>query len=300
MAVRLRGESTTQSIRVWRHPGFNGITFHRGCHATHPYPRHWHDELHLCAYTEGAGYLRCRGTTRLACAGDLVLTPPSEVHDNWVVDGAVSFVSMYITEAALDKLAFEVTGAQCARPDLTRMFRTEARLKTSFLRFYSATEARASQLKCEESLLEFIHALLAPQASSSSAAANTRSQCSAVRIAREYIAEHWSESISLAELSALVNLSPFHLHRLFTRQTGVPPHAYQTQLRINRTKQLLRSGHALAEIAAMTGFADQSHMTRHFHRLVGVPPGRYALEFPSTEQERSRRAFGSNARIVAR
>ena len=99
MAVRLRGESTTQSIRVWRHPGFNGITFHRGCHATHPYPRHWHDELHLCAYTEGAGYLRCRGTTRLACAGDLVLTPPSEVHDNWVVDGAVSFVSMYITRS---------------------------------------------------------------------------------------------------------------------------------------------------------------------------------------------------------
>jgi AraC-like DNA-binding protein len=262
---------------VWRHPGFDGMIFHRGCHATHPYPRHWHDELHLCAYTEGAGYLRCRGTTRLACAGDLVLTPPSEVHDNWVVDGSVSFASLYITEAALDQLAFQVTGRHRAQPDLTRMFRTERALKRSFLRFYSAMEAQASQLECEESLFDFIYVLLAPRASSCSAAANTERECAAVRLAREYLSEHWSESISLADLSTLVDLSPFHLHRLFTRQIGIPPHAYQTQLRINRTKQLLRSGHALAEIAAMTGFADQSHLTRHFHRLVGVTPGRYAF-----------------------
>ena len=83
-------------------------------------------------------------------------------------------------------------------------------------------------------------------------------------------------NISLTELAARVHLSRYHLVRAFQAEVGLPPHAYQTQLRVHRARRLLLSGHSVAEVAARTGFVDHSHLSRHFTRLVGIPPGRYA------------------------
>jgi AraC-like DNA-binding protein len=55
----------------------------------------------------------------------------------------------------------------------------------------------------------------------------------------------------------------------------MPPHAFQTQVRVSRAKTLLLEGWSISQVASQTGFADQSHLTRHFKRLVGVTPGRY-------------------------
>jgi AraC-like DNA-binding protein len=74
-----------------------------------------------------------------------------------------------------------------------------------------------------------------------------------------------------------VQLSPFHLLRVFRAAVGLPPHAYQIQLRVARAKELLRAGMPIAAVAVEVGFVDQSHLTRHFKRLVGVPPGRYRV-----------------------
>jgi AraC-like DNA-binding protein len=284
-------------LQVWRNPWFDGLVFHRGTHFTHPYPRHWHDELHLCAYTAGSGYLECRGTTHLAVAGDLILTPPSEVHQNWVSDGqSVSFLSLYIDGHALTKAVFEITGrSDIAQLNLARMVRDEIPLKRHFFRTYSAMESCASRLETEAALLELVELLLATASSSARPAEPLSLQ---VKRARSYIVERASQSISLAELGKITDLSPFHLHRLFSRQTGMPPHAYQTLLRINRAKELLRSGLPLSEVAATTGFADQSHFTRHFRRLVGIPPGRYSAEFQPPPQERSRRAATASVTML--
>ena len=80
----------------------------------------------------------------------------------------------------------------------------------------------------------------------------------------------------LEELASLANLSPYHLARVFRDEIGMPPHAYQTQARLGRTRVLLLRGWPPARVAQETGFADQSHLTRRFKRLVGVTPGRYA------------------------
>jgi transcriptional regulator GlxA family with amidase domain len=63
---------------------------------------------------------------------------------------------------------------------------------------------------------------------------------------------------------------------MFHREVGLPPHAYQIQVRVARARALIATGVPLAEVASMTGFADQSHLTRLFKRIVGVPPGQYA------------------------
>ncbi|MGO8959707.1 MAG: helix-turn-helix domain-containing protein, partial [Streptosporangiaceae bacterium] len=94
----------------------------------------------------------------------------------------------------------------------------------------------------------------------------------------ELLHERLAEPPSLSELAATTGLSQFALLRAFRTQTGLPPHAYLNQLRVRRARALLDDGLAPSEVAALTGFADQAHLTRHFKRVVGVPPGAYQRE----------------------
>jgi AraC family transcriptional regulator len=87
-----------------------------------------------------------------------------------------------------------------------------------------------------------------------------------------------ADSISLDELARAAGLSPFHFARQFKAATGHPPHDYHIRLRIDRAQELLRTRGRewnLAAIAHECGFADQSHFSRQFKRVVGVPPGEF-------------------------
>lgn len=82
--------------------------------------------------------------------------------------------------------------------------------------------------------------------------------------------------IQLSELALSVGVHPVHLTRAFREQHGVTIPAYVRQLRVDAARKLLKSSSlSLADIAGMVGFADQSHLTRVFKRLTGVPPGQY-------------------------
>jgi AraC-like DNA-binding protein len=81
--------------------------------------------------------------------------------------------------------------------------------------------------------------------------------------------------VSLGDLAAHVGLSPYHLLRSFRAQVGITPGAYQIQLRVLEARRRLREGAGIAATATELGFADQSHLTRHFQRIMGTSPGRY-------------------------
>jgi len=94
--------------------------------------------------------------------------------------------------------------------------------------------------------------------------------------AKQYLHVHFNESVSIDKLVALTTLSRFHLVRAFARHAGIPPHAYQLKVRIERACVLLRAGVTAAEAASQVGFADQSHFTRHFKRIRHITPGQFA------------------------
>ena len=81
--------------------------------------------------------------------------------------------------------------------------------------------------------------------------------------------------ISLAEASALLQTSQTHLVRAFTRRFGLPPHRYLTGRRVDLARGYLVEGRPAAEAAVLAGFHDQSHLTRHFRRVLGTSPGRF-------------------------
>jgi AraC-like DNA-binding protein len=93
--------------------------------------------------------------------------------------------------------------------------------------------------------------------------------------ARAFLDDNWQRNISLDELAAIACLSPFYLVRVFSKEVGLAPHAYLIQARIKRACHLLRLGLPIVQVAVDTGFVDQSHLHRHFRRIMGVTPGVY-------------------------
>lgn len=88
----------------------------------------------------------------------------------------------------------------------------------------------------------------------------------------DYINGYLDQDLGLAELAAVVQMSPHYFCHLFKQSTGLTPHQYVIRTRVERAKALLLQGGAIADIAYKVGFANQSHLNRHFKRLLGITP----------------------------
>lgn len=96
-----------------------------------------------------------------------------------------------------------------------------------------------------------------------------------MRVVLDYLNAFLDRNVTLGELARLVDMSQYHFLRLFRASSGRTPHRYLVERRVEVAKtMLLREDVSLAEVACRVGFTDQSHLTRHFHRIVGTPPGR--------------------------
>jgi AraC family transcriptional regulator len=99
------------------------------------------------------------------------------------------------------------------------------------------------------------------------------------RMVTEMIEQSLERGIALADLAAACGLSVGHFSRAFRRTHGMPPHRWLLHRRVEKAKILLLNRRVrIAEVAAMCGFADQSHLTRVFARLAGQSPGRWRQE----------------------
>jgi AraC-like DNA-binding protein len=96
-----------------------------------------------------------------------------------------------------------------------------------------------------------------------------------VQRAKLFLEEHYADRVSIHDLARVARLSPFHLNRSFCQKVGMPPHAYQLQLRIAHAKRFLELGHSVSDTACFVGFFDQSHFVHSFKRSEGVTPSQY-------------------------
>jgi AraC family transcriptional regulator len=88
-----------------------------------------------------------------------------------------------------------------------------------------------------------------------------------------YVKERLNTSLTVSEIAQVVGLSPHHFVRSFKASTGQSPHQYVIELRVRKAKDLLATGNfSIGEVAYQVGFVDQSHLTRHFKRIFGLPP----------------------------
>jgi AraC-like DNA-binding protein len=143
-------------------------------------------------------------------------------------------------------------------------------------------EAQSRLLLIRERLNEHLRRGRTGRASSTGAPAASRSAASARRnpgLASQFRAlldSRVQPGISLTEAAQLLHSHPTHLVRAFSREFGMPPHLYLTGRRVELARRHLLAGRPTADAAVLAGFYDQSHLTRHFRRMLGVSPARFA------------------------
>jgi AraC-like DNA-binding protein len=228
-------------------------------------PRHSHAEYQLNLTLGEPGGVYYRGGYHVAPPGTLSILMPDEPHtprDPAYRESESRHLTLYVRTPALE-------GAYFREPILD-----DAALTHRFARMHATLTGRSPALARDVQLLELLAAL--GERHAGVVARPPTPAHRAVRIARDYLHDNLSANVSLAELSQVSQLSAYRLSRLFRAALGLPPHAYQLQLRIDHAKRLLLAGRSPSDAGHEAGFFDLSHFTRHFKRHVGVAPGAYA------------------------
>ena len=211
-----------------------------------------------------------------------------EVHTTPGVRGVGSFSALIVEPVVLSDYTAEHTGSH----DLPHWAAITAKPSPNLARRLSTLVRAVGQdrtaLQLQSAFVDLVESLLNEFVEKVPGAPRpvNLSTRAAERI-RECLHADPSGKSDLATLAQETGLSRFQVLREFKRRYGLPPHAYQLCVRVAHARALLQRDIPPAEVAAACGFADQSHLTRHFRRMVGTTPLRYARAGgrPTTDQE---------------
>ena len=239
---------------------------------THDYPRHIHEELCIAMIHRGTEIHICRGKSYEAVSGDMLLLNAEEAHESRSI--AVEYKSVQINPRSFVRL-LPNGPVNAATPFFAEPVIKDPELFRSFTRLYSILGSNCASLEQEAELISSMELLLSRHGKGRYDRSTITAEPRSVKKVRDYLRAQYSENVSLTRLASIAGLSPFHLVRVFGNQTGVPPHEYQTQVRITQAQQMMRNGCSISEAALGTGFFDQSHFSRHFKRITGLTPRAY-------------------------
>jgi AraC-like DNA-binding protein len=263
-------------LQIWRPNDLPGVELRRGIAVKRPVPRHWHEDLQLCFVHAGDSEMNYRGVNHSTPPGSLFVVHPGEVHSNRVFEApGCSYQTVYIDAAKISDITLEIKGRREGIPFLREAVIFDSDSGERFLEFCSSIEHERSKLQRETLLRDLLTELVIRYSESAISFTAIGNERRAVQQARDYLTDNYAKNISLEELASVTQMSPFHFNRVFRREVGMPPHAFQIQVRVLKARDLLQKGAPISVCAMQTGFADQSHLNRHFKRLAVVTPGQY-------------------------
>ncbi|SAK90684.1 AraC family transcriptional regulator [Caballeronia pedi] len=242
----------------------------------HEFSPHWHDAYTVPVIEAGAECYDYRGAHHVAEAGSVPVINPGEVHTGArAVDAGWRYRVFYLPVPFVENLARDMSGRPESSPWFPVDIVRDADLARRLVVAHRLLESGADPLAAELALVDAVTTLLGRHALARPGIAPLATDANRVATMKSRLADDLLEPVTLAELAQTVGLSTFHAARLFTRETGLAPHAWRNQMRIVRALPALRAGASVTDVAAASGFTDQSHFTRHFKRTFGVPPGRW-------------------------
>lgn len=243
---------------------------------SHSFVRHTHDRFGIGVIDRGAQRsLSGRGIVE-AGAGDTITVNPGEVHDGAPIgEGGRSWRILYFDQALVADAVHDMTEGRTASYEFDRPVHSGGAVAVRQAALFEALTTGGDALRWQE----LLPPLLVELGDRPAAANRGAGVPDAIGPARAMIDDDPAAAITLAEMADACGLSRFQLLRGFAKHTGMTPHAYLVQRRIDTARRLIAGGLPLAEAAAAAGFSDQSHMTRIFVRKYGVSPGAYAAAF---------------------
>jgi AraC-like DNA-binding protein len=264
--------------RYWRSPDLPVEAMHAHF-ARHVYHRHSHETYSFGVTESGAQTFICRGARHVSAQGMVMAFNPDDPHDGHAADrSGFTYRMVHLGP----ELVAEVLADAGERPVGLPLFAAPVSAHpalTPTLRALGAAlfDDRATTLRRDELLSHAVRALVRYGAQGPTPGAVALTTPDAVRVAARArtVLEESAGEVAAAELAAATGRSRFAVYRSFQAVYGLAPSDYQRQLRLRTARQLLGTGRGAAEVATLTGFADQSHLTRWFVRCYGITPGAY-------------------------
>ncbi|HVV22137.1 MAG TPA: AraC family transcriptional regulator [Pseudonocardiaceae bacterium] len=260
MAVR-------QQVTAWS-PPVEGISevFHAHF-VEHQYPVHTHDTWTLLIVDDGAVRYDLEHHEHGALRPLVTLLPPHVPHDGRAATPA-GFRKrvLYLDDALFEA---DLVGHAVDHP-ATR----DAVLRRRIVRLHHTLAQPGESLEAQSRLSLVVDRLRGHLRDGASAP--IRPDRTVARHLRELLDARVPDGLSLDEAARVLGAHPTHLVRAFSREFGIPPHQYLTGRRVDMARRLLLSGMRPADVAQAAGFYDQPHLTRHFRRMLGTSPARYA------------------------
>jgi AraC-like DNA-binding protein len=233
---------------------------------------HRHDTYALGVTLHGVQTFRYRGERWSSLPGNVIVLHPDELHDGAAgTEAGLRYRILYLEPSLLRP---HLAQHRATLPFVDRPVLVDAAFRAILLSALGSLDDALNELFVDE-LLEGIvqalsrHARFLPHRP-------TRPAWRQAHLAREFLRANAARSVRSAELEQVTGLDRFTLSRQFRALFGTSPHRYVLLRRLERARRLIEAGERLAEIAADTGFADQSHLNRHFKQAFGLTPGRWA------------------------
>ncbi|WP_256757771.1 AraC family transcriptional regulator [Cohnella sp. WQ 127256] len=244
------------------------------------FPAHFHDYYVIGFIEEGQRHLVCKGEEYVINPGDLLLFNPYDTHSCEQIDGkTLDYRCINVKPEIMKKAVLEVTGHE-SLPSFKQCVLFQSELVSDLQELHLQISQDESEFKKEELFLTLLEELI--QSHSDLTILPMASETShEIRTVCNYLEDNYTTTITLNDLSALTGWSKYHLLRTFTRKMGISPNSYLETIRVNHAKELLEQGITPIEVAFLTGFSDQSHLTKFFKRLVGLTPKQYMRIFES-------------------
>ncbi|GAA4464688.1 AraC family transcriptional regulator [Phytohabitans houttuyneae] len=252
----------------------------------HAFTRHAHATFAIGVVVSGQEEFHYRGELRRAGVGSLAILEPDEPHDGRAAaEEGWSYRVLYPSEDML----LDGHPIRPTFPDpIVHDPRTVHLVRAAHEELTAGTDPLAGHSKLAWAFQAVVHRHgLAGRASSGAPPprASDRAAVRKVTQVRERLLADLRRPPNLRALAAAVDLSPFHMLRVFREATGFPPHTWLVLERVCQARHLLAAGLSPVQTADAVGFADQAHLTRWFKRVTGVTPAAYR----NSVQDRMRR-----------
>ncbi len=233
--------------------------------AGHAYDLHRHETYSIGLTVQGTQCFRYRGIDRASQAGQVLVLHPDEAHDGHAgTESGFTYRMIYVDPALIGATPF-VPDVVAHDPVLRDI------VEEAFTDFPSPLEPLA-----QDSLLARLADGLANRSDGRPSPRRKPLAGRGVALARDFLIAEAHRAIGSEELERVSGLDHFTLARQFRSAFGTSPHRFQIGRRLARARSLIGRGMALVDAAASAGFADQSHLTRHFATRFGLTPGRWA------------------------
>lgn len=250
-----------------------GVELVYGNQVTHAFTRHTHRTLGLGVVEQGLRLYQCQGKSYQVTPGQIFIIPPNCEHGCGSVDGPHTYRLLLIDDEILQASGL-IRGQ--ANYGLAQLVINDIEMYARLRELHERLAGDESDFVKKSLLLAVVGDIFEEYVQHGPEMVDVNPEIErAVRKMQNYIEENYADGFLLEDIAKVAHVSPYHLLRQFSRIVGIPPHIYQQQVRIRQAKQLLSQGCSILDTAMNTGFADQSHFSKVFKKLVGITPGEY-------------------------